>query len=1261
MSSGAPPPYVPSSAHDFLKHGDRGKHYTRLPGGTFDIDNPEPKTWPWSNIEVTDKEVSAWLTANHKIKNASNIKLAKTATQQRKYRETLPRGRDISVVSTDSPWQVIYGQMRVGGVISCLHVTGGSNEWLNCIITLAGHKINGITQLYLDDYAINFSRTSGDTRWANGPRLTNPPTEGHDRDFYDAVFMSLDNCLGDPDQPTNGDAYNVMTAAGGNHIWSADHRQRGRAYVYLILVWKPLAYPNGMPEISFLVEGKPVYDPRTGETAFRDSSTNVIGKNPALVIADYLTDTTFGCGFSWSEIDTQSLADAANTCDDLIPLATPGGLEKRFRVNGCFDVSMSHSQVLQELYSAMAGECVFANGKWRFLPGIYRTPESITLTEDDLRGGPRIETLTSMRDKFNSVRGTYVSSEKFHDVVDYPGVSINSYVAEDGGLVIWEDIALPFTTSGTMAQRIARIKLEENRRDCIITAPFSMKAYQLNIGDNVYVNMARYGFTNKLFVVTDYDFEIDDNLEMVVNLTLKENDSGVYDWNPSIDEQTVHQAPNTTLPSVGFVTDPTGLTLESGTNHLDIRQDGTVFSRIYVQWTAPFDTYVVNGGRYKIQYKKSSDSNWNNLTDQPGSSTHAYILDVLDGVPYDVQIKSVNAAGFEGNWVTQSNYTVIGKTAPPSDVTGFASAITENGIFFDWNPVPDLDVKEYEIREGLAWNESGTIARIRADSFLFGFQPAGTHNYIIKAVDTSGNYSENTALSTLTVSAPETPYLQDSVTNGNFNLSWTTPDSSFEIWQYEVRTGDSWGASSLVQYVAGTKIQIKIDWSGSRTFFVTAIDKAGNVGAVASIVKTITAPSIIDLSYEIVGPNVVYKWTGSAGTLDIFDYVIYIDGVEYTRQKGASFTLKVTWSGSKLFAVTPVDIAGNIGSGSGITFTIVGPAAVQNIRGQAIDNNILVDWDAPSSLELPIESYEIYRGDAFAGASYLGSKDGTFYSYLQMIGGFYTYWVRAKDTAGNVGPEVSTEVYVHDPQNFTLSADQDLALSGGSYVLSYGTNEFYAPIDTSRTWQQHFTDASAANFQDLINVGFSLWGQPTPYTHSGVISQTIDFGATFPQNTVNLTYDKSWVGTTGTIRTDIEVSPDNSTWTMFANTQNAFATNFRYVRITFTITGADATSLCHITNAHVLLKVKKDKDSGIAHITDTTTAGGQWVDFNMDFLDIVSVVANIKSTSTAYWVVINWDDAADPTGFYAMVFDKNGARQQAYITWQAEGIVNVSF
>ena len=83
---------------------------------------------------------------------------------------------------------------------------------------------------------------------------------------------------------------------------------RGFTYTVVRLDLRQAEFQGGLPDISVLLKGKKLYDPRTGVTAWSN--------NPALVIYDYLTSPM--CGVDPDDLPLSHYITAANVCDEQI-------------------------------------------------------------------------------------------------------------------------------------------------------------------------------------------------------------------------------------------------------------------------------------------------------------------------------------------------------------------------------------------------------------------------------------------------------------------------------------------------------------------------------------------------------------------------------------------------------------------------------------------------------------------------------------------------------------------------------------------------------------------------------------------------------------------------------------------------------------------------------------------------------------------------------------------------------------------------------
>lgn len=309
------------------------------------------------------------------------------------------------------------------------------------------------------------------------------------------------------------------------------------------------------------------------------------------------------------------------------------------------------------------------------------------------------------------------------------------------------DIELPFTQDATRAQRIGKIHLERSRQGITLELPCNLKALPVAVWDTVSVTLDVYGFSAKLFRVLEWRITGD----LGIDLVLQEEAASVYDWAKG-EETRYDPAPDTALAPALSAVAPTGLTLSSGTSVLDQRLDGTIFSRIKLTWTAAADAFA---RAIEIQYKKSAAMTWLSAATIDAASTEAYILDVQDGADYDVRIRSVNSLGKRSAWATVSDHTVVGKTAPPSDVASFTAAQNGNVVTFQWSPIADLDRAGYEIRYMAApfvWANAKELTKETKGTLVTNAgAPPGSWVFGIKAIDTSENESTNATTFALTV------------------------------------------------------------------------------------------------------------------------------------------------------------------------------------------------------------------------------------------------------------------------------------------------------------------------------------------------------------------------------------------------------------------------------------------------------------------------------------------------------------------------------
>lgn len=639
--------------------------------------------------------------------------------QEKAARRAMLANQGMTVTTRDpaSLRRIIYGEMRVGGTYVLMHTReqpgGPKNEYLYLIITLAGHEVDSIGAIQFDDEVVpldgaGFVSSGKYANLARVKKFTGSPTQTADADL-------VAEC---PD------------------VWTNDHRLRGIAYLSVRLKYDAKIF-SGLPNITAVVRGKKVFDPRNGTTVWTD--------NAALCLRDYLTDTDYGLGCAADEINDATFVAKANLCDELVTIVG-GGTERRYTANGAIERSMPPQEVIETLTGCMAGSLVYTGGVWSLAGGAYESPAA-TYGWDDLRGEVSIQTADSRRDTCNGVKGTYISPLNQYQPADYPPAKNATYLTQDGERV-WRELDLPMTASPATAQRLAKIELERARQEITVKLPLKLQGLRVQVGDTVLLNLDRYGWVAKPFEVMGWKFvtsAVDESQgpTIGVDLELRETAAAVWAWSNG-EETTVDPAPNTILPDWRTVGAPRSLAVSSTATVL---ADGTLVPSILATWLVPLDLLVTSGGRIEAEYSVVGSGVWTPVASVDGAQTRVEIVPVTVGLAYQVRVRSVNRNEAVSAWVISANVTAAGDTVAPSAPTAVSVSGVYRGIVVRWTNPTEPDLAFLEVFEQASATPAPTagsvaLARIYGSEFVrAGLNIGDTRWYWVRAVDNSGNRS----------------------------------------------------------------------------------------------------------------------------------------------------------------------------------------------------------------------------------------------------------------------------------------------------------------------------------------------------------------------------------------------------------------------------------------------------------------------------------------------------------------------------------------
>ena len=671
----------------------------------------------------------------------------------------LESGIRVTAKAPTQPYRVIYGSARVGGTIVYAQTTSSTNEFLHMVVVMAGHEVDDITTIYLNDDAVALETGSNDS---NGIPIYTPTSS----DQYNGK-LQVKKHLGNADQLADANLVADVTQ------WTTAHKINGKAYLYLKFTFDSDVYPNGVPNVSAIIKGKKCYDPRA--TSFTASSSTVSTSANTITLSSHGLSTfdratydvngntaigglSNGSTYYVIKVDANTIKLATNytNCVAGTPISltsVSGSTTQKFNFttftdnpvlalrdylkDSVYGLTTGDDEINDTNFIASANICdevvtvtnpsgtekrFTCNGSFQlsqtpkiiienllttmgggliYSNGMFKVVPAtylspvVTLNENNLRSGIAINTRVSKKEIFNAVKGLYSEPANDYQPQNYPILTNSSYQSEDNGERIYAEFDYPFTNSSRMCQRLSKIQLLKVRQQISFSANFDMTAFKLNVGDTVNITNARMGWTNKTFQVHDWSFEIQGD-GGVLEIACQFKETASAIYDfATSNYTTISSGKATNLPKSTSVSAPTAITL---TDELVSYNDGTVIVKLVIELTEATDNFTE---LYEIEIKQLTDADGVAVTDDfkqigRGARLSYEFLNVIDKASYQVRARGVNIYGVNSSTIT-ATHTVIGLSAPPPNVENFACNIVGQDAFLSWDPVDVLDLSYYVV------------------------------------------------------------------------------------------------------------------------------------------------------------------------------------------------------------------------------------------------------------------------------------------------------------------------------------------------------------------------------------------------------------------------------------------------------------------------------------------------------------------------------------------------------------------------------------
>ena len=435
-----------------------------------------------------------------------------TLTAKKPQMPSMARGqaeRKQTLRSSTAPCDWVYGHTVKAGVLTFAEEEAGGwqddtpdpeqnqgyVEWLHMVLTMCDHPIERIDRIWLNDDLIEtFGGNASYDLWNN--RTT-------------ADQFMLQNC------PS----------------WKSDMIGRGLTALRMSLLFSQKKFPSGIPNVKVEIFGRRIYDRRDRVTKWSDNAALVyldfIRNHPKIKVPD-------------ERIDWESFKRAANICDEIVT-RPDGKQEKRYTINGAFDLSERPSAIMDDMLAAMSGERTEFGGLHGVMAGAHYGGMPVVVTGGMIISDVDITPESARRDRVNTITGTFVDPEQLYIETDYPEVRVAEWVQQDGE-ELKDDLKLRFVTSDYQAQRLANIQMRRKRLGRTLEFKMNASGYGIRQGMYIQLKLPEMGIDSE-FRVIEWTFDPSD---ASASITVRQD--GIAVWEDAVG-QPMERPPLTNLPS----------------------------------------------------------------------------------------------------------------------------------------------------------------------------------------------------------------------------------------------------------------------------------------------------------------------------------------------------------------------------------------------------------------------------------------------------------------------------------------------------------------------------------------------------------------------------------------------------------------------------------------------------------------------------------------------------------------------------------------
>jgi hypothetical protein len=774
--------------------------------------------------------------------------------------------RLVNVSSSIASRELVMGRVRKGGAIFFKGSVGANNSKFVMCIALAAHEIDAVETIYLNDVPVTLDGSgyvqeepyriarleSAQESFAGSSivlahvpeaasvvvtRQTNTgstePGAQYDSEIIAHTLAGSTVTIGDS---LGGIVSYQYTAATSKvkirsylgtstqtadatlislfpTLWTSAHRARGVAYLICEFDYDETAFPSGLPNVSAVIRGAKLYDPRTATTAWSE--------NPALMVRHVLTHPQFGKRTSMTAAEDARITAAANACD-ASTVYTVDGVAQTARALYTAAIVLPFGgparDALDDLAQAMGGQWAYSGGEFHLRAGGY-TASVLTLTDADLAVVQRdqdgsenqspvnITTHRARDQMFNVVTATIWDAAQDYKQTTLTPLKGAALITRDGVELV-QDVQMPAVGYAPQALHISGIMLRDARDPMAVALPFKLSAYRVELFDTISLTLDRYGWSAKTFIVLGREWSGDGS----ILLTLKETTAAIFTMDADFDPQ--GYAENTALPSPWDIAPPT---ITSIASRPSVLSDGSLVSDVLVTWTA-LTSAAERAGRVEVQWLVPGFEI--QTVSVSGDMTQAVLPGVPEGAVIIIRARVVTAVAVS-NWCIHQYYEVPQAGVVPANYDTFTVTLAADStrIFtfaYTSTPVPpDLAGAVIRFKKGAVGTETWAGMAPLHDGVLTNSPiettagDADVYRFAIKARSRSGLESSDASVRYVDIVLPAiggdqivvsltTPVFSVPATSAGVVTTFTTQTGTFRVYYNGVLTtaGLTWSVQS---------------------------------------------------------------------------------------------------------------------------------------------------------------------------------------------------------------------------------------------------------------------------------------------------------------------------------------------------------------------------------------------------------------------------------------------------------------------------------